>query len=60
MQPYNPAGHCPKCGHDDIATEYHRADTLDCAPHRESYDSAEHIERQCKRCQFRWYEAPLD
>lgn len=58
LAPFNPEATCPKCGHDDIRSSFHR-NVHDCG-FREPYIREEHLERLCRRCSFSWMEAPLD
>lgn len=63
LPPFNPAAICPKCGHGDVSTRYEESyctstwSTTNRCPAR---GEGEHIDRQCRRCQYRWAEAPLD
>jgi len=62
LPPFSPTNRCRKCGHDVVGISFHgRAD--DC-----SYGSIcrrvdvprEHMMRHCRRCGYRWIEAPID
>lgn len=64
---FDPDAPCPKCGHDQISTDYHGA-TCDrwpgtCPVHMElsrpACCTAEHLHRWCDRCKFRWAEAVI-
>lgn len=60
LQPYQPNGRCPKCGHDQVRTRYQESREW---PHSwERYERgrevhAEHLRRHCERCCYEWPEA---
>ncbi len=57
MEPFNPKAKCPKCGGEDIYSSYHNDDyQVHCVWNTEGAL----IERGCRRCSFKWPEAPLD
>lgn len=57
LPPYNASATCPKCRGDDVSTEHKAANE-----YRLTYKGpqCEHIHRVCRRCHYRWNEAPLD
>ena len=48
---FDPWAKCPKCGHDDIAANYHDRWGVPCRI------DGEHIDRRCRRCGYGWAEA---
>ena len=63
LRPFDPAGNCPKCGHDDISTRYISASgrehgLLPRCGYRLA-GSPEHMDRHCRRCSYEWAEVPL-
>lgn len=63
MKPYDPNAKCPKCGWDEISSSWIPADKCWTAEPRrwEGNQTREaHISRTCRRCHYRWPEAPLD
>lgn len=52
---------CPKCGHETIASVYHR---VTCIEHEHlcfrRVASHEHMHRVCGMCRYEWLERPLD
>jgi hypothetical protein len=57
--PFSTESCCPKCGHDDISTTY--LGIGQGFGYTESgYGHEERLRRQCRRCNYFWYEAPLD
>ena len=59
MPPYDAAAICPKCGHDDISTQY-RSSGNSWLCGTECFCDYAHIHRYCRRCGADWLEAPLD
>ena len=60
MKPFDPDSRCPKCGGEDVGTHY-SASYWDClySCSRRNSMTGEHMERTCRRCGYRWVEAPL-
>ena len=54
LSPYDPAATCSKCGHDDIRTIFRQG----CLP-PSCMDHPDVMLRICRRCSYRWDEAPL-
>jgi len=64
MKEYNPGAICPKCGHIEVSSEHHHADSwwYDESikePHY-TYHTEEIIQRECNRCHFNWHERPME
>lgn len=58
---YDPEGQCPKCSSGDLGTEWKESMRKPMATRNYFGLSAhEHMERWCKRCGYKWAEAPLD
>jgi hypothetical protein len=59
MEPYNLTARCPKCGCDDIKSNY--CDGRYCELKLSSLDPHrwDHIHRVCQRCHYLWPEAPI-
>jgi hypothetical protein len=63
MTPYNANATCPKCGNDDVNSQYH--DGMLCGLYNSgcsanNYDKGkEHVSRHCKRCHYEWAESPV-
>lgn len=56
---------CPKCRGTNLLVRYHPARRLGCNESLGLADwcrggSKEHMVMHCRRCQYRWYEQPLD
>ncbi len=61
MKDFNPEAKCPKCGFDDINTQYFpRIDWISCCDYSRTYNEKqllkEHLKRYCTRCHFAWPE----
>ena len=54
LSPYNPNATCPKCGGEDIHTQF-----VPCLTRKNPSDE-DVIIRRCARCGYPWHEAPLD
>ena len=63
LKPFNPDTTCPKCGGEDVSTDYHGSNPGsvtwcyrgDCMG-----PQTEHHERHCRRCHYEWVEGVLD
>lgn len=58
---YDPDRPCPKCGNTIISTEFrrgHHGISAGWATLAMPYENQ--MVRHCGRCDFRWYETPLD
>jgi predicted nucleic-acid-binding Zn-ribbon protein len=51
---------CPKCGGTDVSAEWIEAGAHWCVATSRCVEKAEHLHRHCRRCHFKWNEAPLD
>lgn len=49
MEKYDPGRPCPKCGCEDVSTDFRMAS-----------GSGSRMERRCARCGYKWAEKPLD
>jgi len=63
VNPFDPTGRCPKCGHDEVRTNYQRhAHGWGCKDHCPPHPRCcrfEHLDRCCQRCYYVWAEACL-
>ena len=63
LPPFNESTPCAKCGHGWASTDYHASQQaeLSCPGCfvATQLEPAEHFERRCSRCGFRWLEAIL-
>jgi len=57
MIPFNKDATCPKCGCEEVASSFTGSHDF-C--YRCTGRGMDHIHRVCRRCHFRWNEAPLD
>lgn len=57
LPPYNASATCPKCGRDDIGSQFYRAGHWS---YEMAVPSGEHMHRHCYGCGCSWNEAPLD
>lgn len=64
LPPFNAEAICPKCGGEEIGIYYSRNRyhcSYDCGNELPWQDrEVAHMERKCRRCGYRWIEAPLD
>lgn len=63
MESYNVNTKCPKCDWHLLGTEYHQQSFEEegCAEILCEYpDNDEHILRTCTRCEYKFFEKPLD
>lgn len=59
MKPYDSAATCPKCGNGFVSTVHHeKASIVSFKPC--FHANGEHLDRECARCRFSWFELPLD
>ena len=58
LKPFDAEACCPKCGNDDISTQYHAVGASrpmdDCW--NTSIEEVVHHDRYCRRCSYEWYE----
>jgi len=68
MMPFDARAICPKCGHDDIAARFAETnreigcDNFEPCQEGMSFFLMEHeahIHRYCRRCSYKWLEAPI-
>lgn len=65
MTPFNPNAKCPKCGSDQITSQFKPAGTnhryvKEEMRYEEYVVKPEQIDRRCVNCGYSWPEAPMD
>jgi len=60
MKPYTENASCPQCGFAAIAVVYHRRGMIYEGGWPCDRGDGPHLCRTCRRCGYRWMEAPLD
>ncbi len=61
MKIFNEVATCPKCGFGNINAHYCKGASIHSFDHiARSIPTREHIVRTCLRCDFSWFERPLD
>jgi len=61
MKIFNKLATCPKCGSGDIGTHYSEGASVNSFDYiARGIPSCEHLVRICPRCDFSWFERPLD
>lgn len=57
LELYDEQAKCPKCRYGDVKTKYHTG-----LPEGGIYaePDIEYMERECQRCEYRWFQKPLD
>ncbi len=58
MKEFDENSYCEKCGCDDIAVRYVAKDGYSITDG--DHLSDEHMRRTCRRCGYKWNEAPLN
>jgi predicted nucleic-acid-binding Zn-ribbon protein len=56
VKPYDPDSECPKCGAANAGSKWFGPD----APNVVNRKDYERILRACPRCEYTWYEEPLE
>ena len=59
MNPFSNNPTCVKCGHEDIASWWKKKGEYEYGESPKLWDK-ERIKRTCLRCQYTWFEKPLD
>lgn len=62
MNPFDHTSKCPKCGHKEVSTVYHKAGEHGaglCTAGIGCKGAPEYLLRTCQRCHFNWREKPL-
>lgn len=58
MKEFDENSYCVKCGSEDIAIRF--VDKNGYSITDGDYEKREHMRRMCRRCGYKWNEAPLD